>query len=182
MRIIGGQFRGRRLAAVAGPLRPTADRVREAVFNILGDRVAGASVLDLFAGTGALGLEALSRGAAAAVFVEHHPRVLQLLQRNIGLLGVGGQAEILAGRVSQVLPRLARQGRQFDLVFLDPPYGQGLAASTLRHLAALTLVRPGGLVVAEHHRDEELASAYPPLQRDDRRTYGTTSVSFYHHE
>lgn len=179
MRIIGGRFRGRRLATVAGPVRPTADRVREAIFNILGDRVRDAAVLDLYAGTGALGLEALSRGAATVVFVEQHRRVLQLLQRNLALLGLTSQARILAGRVLGILPRLARSGCRFNLVFLDPPYGHGLAAATLKTLASLDLVQPGGLVVVEHHRAEELAPAYAALHRSDCRTYGTTCVSFY---
>lgn len=179
MRIIGGQFRGRRLAAVRGPVRPTADRIREAIFNILGDRARSAAVLDLYAGTGALGLEALSRGAASVVFVEQHHRVRQLLQANVAALGLEGQTRILAGRVLQLLPQLARAGPRFDLVFLDPPYGRGLAAATLRALAAGRLIRAGGVVVAEHHRTEELASSYPPLQRSDCRTYGTTAISFY---
>ncbi|MGC8787075.1 MAG: 16S rRNA (guanine(966)-N(2))-methyltransferase RsmD [Anaerolineae bacterium] len=179
MRIIGGRFRGRRLAAVSGPVRPTADRVREAIFNILGERVQGATVLDLYAGTGALGLEALSRGAAQVVFVEQHHQVRHLLQRNLTALGVADQARLVAGRVLPTLPQLARGGQRFDLVFLDPPYGLGLAAATLKVLAAHNLVKTGGLVVVECHRTEELAPAYPPLHRCDCRTYGTTSISLY---
>lgn len=149
MRIVAGEWRGRKLAAPRGmAVRPTADRVREAIFSILGGRVAGADVLDLFAGTGALGLEALSRGAREAVFVESDPAAFAALRRNIAALGAGG-AEALPLDFRRAIGRLARAGRRFDLVFLDPPYGKGLSAAAAGGLARAGLLAPGASVVVE---------------------------------
>jgi len=179
MRIIAGRYRGHPIAAPAGrTARPTTDRVREALFSILGSRVEDAAVLDLFAGSGALGLEALSRGAARAVFVDGSARALAALRRNIQRLDVR-TARVLRGRVAEILPRLARDGEAFDLVFLDPPYGKGLAGETLARLGRGDLLRPGARLVAEHE-----ANAAPPsgegLTVQDTRRYGDTALSFYH--
>ncbi len=136
-------------------------------------------VLDLFAGSGALGLEALSRGAARAVFVEASPRSLAALRKNIERLGADA-VRVAKGRVEETLPRLAKDGETFDLVFLDPPYHKGLAAEIARRLGAGPLLRPGARVVAEHEADET-----PPetleggLVRDDTRRYGDTALTFY---
>ncbi|MFH1529901.1 MAG: 16S rRNA (guanine(966)-N(2))-methyltransferase RsmD [Pseudomonadota bacterium] len=180
MRIIAGRYRGHPISAPAGrTVRPTTDRVREALFSILGASVEGAAVLDLFAGSGALGLEALSRGAARAVFVEASPRSLAVLHKNIERLGVEG-VRVAKGRVEDTLPRLARDGETFDLVFLDPPYHKGLATETIERLGAGTLLRPGARVVAEHEADgppPELPAG--GLVRDDTRRYGDTALSFY---
>ena len=182
MRIIAGRFKGRRLAAVRGSMRPTADRVREAVFNILGAEVSGARVLDLFAGSGALGIEALSRGAEAAVFVEQHPTALAVLRRNLELCGLTAQTAVLAQPVAAALRGLAAQGRNFTLVFCDPPYGQGLVRDTLERLGEVGLVAPGGLVAAEHSRRDEPAPEYGALARIQERRYGDTVVTFYRRE
>ena len=129
MRIIGGRLKGRRLTGVRGQIRPTADRVREAIFNILGPEVPGSLVLDLFAGTGALGIEALSRGAQAAVFVENHSTSLQVLRRNVDQCALSEVSRVLPLATEKALPKLAAAGAQFSLIFLDPPYGRGLAAA-----------------------------------------------------
>lgn len=179
MRIIGGRLKGRRLAAVRGQIRPTADRVREAIFNILGPEVDDSLVLDLFAGTGALGLEALSRGARSAIFVENHKSALQVLQRNVSQCGLTGVSRVLPLPAAKALSRLAATGEQFSLIFLDPPYGFGLAANTVALLAQQNLVTSSGRIVAEHSRLEELAAVYQPLERSDQRRYGATMVSFY---
>jgi|UniRef100_A0A7C3SJU5 16S rRNA (guanine(966)-N(2))-methyltransferase RsmD len=179
MRIIAGVFKGRRLAAVKGRMRPTSDKVREAIFNILGAGVLGAKVLDLFAGTGALGLEALSRGAQSAVFVEEHPAALAVLRQNIHRLGLADRTEVLPMPVRAGLKKLASQKASFDLVFLDPPYGSGLAAATLRELAVLPLLSPAARVVAEHSRREVLPDRLYGLERVELRRYGDTQVAFY---
>lgn len=179
MRVIGGRLKGRRLAGVKGRLRPTADRVREAVFNILGPAVEGAQVLDLFAGTGALGIEALSRGAAGAVFVEEHRASLDVLRRNLTLCGLTDVGHIYVLPVQKALPHLATQGQRFRLIFLDPPYEKGLAGRTLALLARLSLLDTHGIIVVEHSRAEELAAAYGAWVCSDRRHYGGTMVSFY---
>ncbi|MGQ9779151.1 MAG: 16S rRNA (guanine(966)-N(2))-methyltransferase RsmD [Bacillota bacterium] len=131
MRIVAGRFRGRRLQGPRHPgLRPTAEKVRKAVFDILGPRVAGAVVLDLFAGAGGLGLEALSRGAKQVIFVERDRRALDLLRRNLRELGLaeGEEVRVVAGDVRMVLSRLAGAGERFDLVLADPPYAAASSA------------------------------------------------------
>ncbi|MCL5885190.1 MAG: 16S rRNA (guanine(966)-N(2))-methyltransferase RsmD [Deltaproteobacteria bacterium] len=149
MRIVAGEWRGRALFAPRGSaVRPTADRVREAIFDLLGDRVVGAAVLDLFAGTGALGLEALSRGAQGAVFVESAPAVFAALRRNIKTLGARG-AETLPMDYRLAIRRLRAAGARFGLVFLDPPYGKGIAVAAAADVARAGLAAPGATVVVE---------------------------------
>jgi len=180
MRIIAGRYRGHPIAAPAGrTARPTTDRVREALFSILGASVEDAAVLDLFAGSGALGLEALSRGAARAVFVEASPRSLAALHKNINRLGTEA-IRVARGRVEDTLGRLARNGETFDLVFLDPPYHKGLAAQIVQRLSAGPLLRPGARVVAEHEADAPPPKALEGgLIQDDMRRYGETVLTFY---
>jgi len=179
MRIIAGAFKGRRLAPVQGRIRPTAAKVREAVFNILGDAVSGARVLDLFAGTGALGIEALSRGAAASVFVEDHPGALKVLRRNLAALGLGDRAIVWPLPALAALKKVAGRGERFGLVFLDPPYGGGEGDAALQALAALNLCLLGARVVVEHSRRQTLPAACGPLRRVEVRRYGDTQVAFY---
>ncbi len=179
MRIIAGSLKGRRLATVKGRLRPTSDKVREAIFSILGAVVPEAQVLDLFAGTGALGLEALSRGARAAVFVEDHAASLAVLRRNVETLGLAARVEVLPLPVKAGLKKLAARQAEFGLVFLDPPYGSGLAAATLKDLAASSILSPSAWVVAEHSRREALPEAIETLKLMEVRRYGDTRVALY---
>jgi 16S rRNA (guanine966-N2)-methyltransferase len=179
MRIIAGALKGRRLAPVHGRIRPTAAKVREAVFSILGPAVLGTRVLDLFAGTGALGIEALSRGAAAAVFVEDHPESLKVLRRNLADLGLLDRATVWPLPVAAALKKLADRGERFGLAFLDPPYGGPDAVAALTALAELPLLTPGARVVVEHSRRESLPEACGPLAQLTQRRYGDTQVAFY---
>jgi len=179
MRIIAGEFKGRRLAAVKGRVRPTSDRVREAIFNVLGAAVVEALVLDLFAGTGALSLEALSRGARDAVLVEEHASALKILRRNIEDLGLEARTRVLALPVTRALKKLAGQGQQFSLVFLDPPYERGLALKTLAALQDSDLLLPEARVVAEHSQRETLPEQVGRLNLSQSRRYGDTQVAFY---
>lgn len=180
MRIIGGRFGGRRIKVVeSAGLRPATGRVREALFSMLEARglvFAAARVLDLFAGSGGVGIEALSRGAPQAVFVERAPAVVKVLRENLAGLGLGAdQARVMAGDVAKLLPKLA--GRAFDLVAIDPPYGQALAKPTLEALLAHGLLAPGGLVVAEVEAGLDLAAQAPPaLECLIDRTYGQTRI------
>ncbi|MGE5528219.1 MAG: 16S rRNA (guanine(966)-N(2))-methyltransferase RsmD [Patescibacteria group bacterium] len=180
MRVIAGRFGGRRLKRpVRLDLRPTSDRVRESLFNILGPRVAGATVLDLFAGTGGLGIEALSRGASRAIFVERDRRAGDLIRRNLAMLGLGsGEAEVRGEPVADALAALAACGCRFDLVLADPPYGAGAARDTLASLARGGLVSPGGLAVLEHAAKESIP-APDGMILVDRRGYGDTALSFF---
>jgi 16S rRNA (guanine(966)-N(2))-methyltransferase RsmD len=179
MRVIGGALGGRRLAPVKGRMRPTADKVRQAMFNILGDAVSQAQVLDLFAGTGALGIEALSRGAAQAVFVEENPESLKVLRRNLESLGLMERAQVLPWPALAALKKLAAQAGRFEVAFLDPPYGLGLAEKTLAALAEAGLMAPEAVIVVEHSRREQLPEAVGALTCQDLRRYGDTRVAFY---
>ena len=191
MRVTGGLARGRRLrgptSGTRSPsgFRPTCDRVREALFNILGDRTRGAAVLDLFAGTGALGLEALSRGAASALFVDASPESGRLVAENLRRCFPDAsalQAGFLHLRLdaSSSLARLAeRLSRPFDLVFLDPPYRTNLALETLSALASSDILAPEALVIAEEHRSAALPERVGALVLTDRRRYGESGLWFF---
>ncbi len=179
MRVISGQCKGKRLFSVKGlNLRPTSDRVREAIFDILQDQIEGRQVLDLFAGTGALGIEALSRGAGRAVFVEESPRSLTVLRKNIEECRLKERAQVLGREVKAGNKILEDKGESFHIIFLDPPYGRGLVPKTLRALAASSIVSPETLIVAEHAAMDPISSI-PPLDRVDARKYGGTLVSFF---
>ena len=177
MRVIAGRFGGRRLSAPRGArTRPTADRVREALFSVLGD-LEGARVLDLFAGSGALGLEALSRGAAAATFVDSAPAALRALRDNLSALEIGAEAAEVRRADARAFLRSARKaGRQYDLVFLDPPYRRAaaLARDLDRDLPAV--LSPGARVAVETGRQAPLGLA---LQLLDERRYGDTLIRIH---
>jgi 16S rRNA (guanine966-N2)-methyltransferase len=180
MRIVGGQFRGRPLAAPADAhTRPTSDRVREAVFNILlhgipGFELKGAKVLDLFAGTGALGLEALSRGATYCLFVEEDAGARALIRRNVEALGLTGVTKIFRRDATDLGPKGRNAG--FTLVFLDPPYGQGLAERALASAAGGWLA-DGAIAVIEERRATPIQLP-PAFSQLDRRAWGDTEVTF----
>jgi 16S rRNA (guanine966-N2)-methyltransferase len=179
LRVISGTLRGKKLFSAPGlGLRPTSDRVREAVFDILQGTFAGSRVLDLFAGTGAMGIEALSRGAAAAVFVENQKSPLTALRRNLAACRLEGVSEILAREAGAALEDLERRGRRFELIFLDPPYGKGLVRRTLEKLSGSPLLAPDARVVAEHDPAEEADGSFS-LERTDFRRYGRTRISFF---
>jgi len=184
MRVIGGADRGRRLRAPRGlHTRPTADRIRVTLFDMLGPAVRGMRVLDVFAGTGAVGIEALSRGAARAVFVERDRDALRALRANLAALGLGRErARIVAGDALATLPALAASEPPFDLVFLDPPYAGDRAARTLAALAGSPLIGPETAVVVQH-----LVKTPPPLpaglvsSRPPRRV-GESALTFVRRE
>lgn len=181
MRIITGSAKGLKLKTPKGQdIRPTADRVKESLFAILGAHVPGARVADLFAGTGNLGLEALSRGAAAAVFVDASPASIALIRDNATRARLCERAEFLRLDAVQAVGRFAASGRTFDLIFCDPPYNKGLAAAILRQIDAGAILAPGGIVAIEHSRHEELpALAALAATRSER--YGETVVTFLTH-
>lgn len=180
MRIVGGEFRGR---ALKGPssmaVRPTSDRLRESLFNILahgfGDLLDGARVIDLFAGSGALGLEALSRGAGFALFVDDGAEARALLRANIETLGAGGRTRVFRRDATKL--GVAPPGEPFTLAFLDPPYGRDLAPRALGSLREGGWLAPGALVVVEESAD---ATLEPPagFETIERRQYGDTQVLF----
>jgi 16S rRNA (guanine966-N2)-methyltransferase len=176
MRIVGGRLRGRTLAAPkSGAIRPTADRLREALFNILihayGDPVTDARVLDLFAGTGALALEALSRGAAFALFVDDGAEARALLRENVAVLGLGGATRIFRRDATKLGP--AHPVEPFSLVFLDPPYGQGLAEQALAAARAGGWLTPDALIVVEEAAKARFV-APEGFDERERRVYDDT--------
>ncbi len=180
MRIVGGRFRGRALKGPASrAIRPTSDRLRESIFNILAhgydDAVENARVIDLFGGTGALGLEAISRGARFALFVDEGSEARALLRENVEALGLGGVTRIFRRDATKLGD--APAGEKFDLAFLDPPYGKGLAPRALHALADGGWLSEGALCVIEEAAEEELALP-AGLERLDRRAYGETQIVF----
>ena len=180
MRIVGGRLRGR---ALKGPgsdaIRPTSDRLRETIFNILAhaydDPVAGARVLDLFAGTGAMGLEALSRGAAFALFVDESAQARGLIRENIETLGVGGATRLFRRDATRM--GAAAPNAPFSLVFCDPPYGKDLAPRALASCAAGGWLTPGALIVVEEAQGAEVHLP-EGFEKVERRDYGETAVVF----
>jgi 16S rRNA (guanine966-N2)-methyltransferase len=173
-------YKGLRLDTPRGKrLRPTADRVREAIFNILGYDLSELWVLDLFAGTGAMGLEALSRGAAFVVMVDQHPAAIRLIGRNLAACGNPENARVHKLDLRRGLKGLTNQEYSFDVVFLDPPYGRGWTQRCLEHLGTGKLLNEAATVVSEHASGENLTSIYGCLHRQTMRVYGTTGVSFY---
>jgi len=182
LRVIGGSLKGKKLFSAKGlNLRPTSDRVKESIFDILQHQFQGRNVLDLFAGTGALGIEALSRGARRAVFVEGGKRSIGALRRNIQECRLNEHSEVLGREVQVALKILEARGESFELIFLDPPYGRGFARRGLEVLSGSSIVTPDTLVVAEHSLSEGIDSI-PSLKRIDLRKYGRTLVSFFRPE
>lgn len=179
MRIVAGTARGRVLATPRTDevTRPTADRVRETIFNVLGQWCDGLRVLDLFAGTGALGLEAVSRGAVEAVLVEQGREAVQLCRQNVEALRFGDRVEVLALPVARALETLS--GRQFELVFSDPPYRLEAGREVLAGLEAHGLVAEGGVAVIEHAAREVLPEQSGRFARVDERRFGDTVVSIF---
>jgi len=179
MRVIAGELGGRRLHAPRGlATRPTSDRVREALFSVLGD-LHGARVLDLYAGTGALGIEALSRGAAHVDFVDSDRSARMTLEENLAALGANDRAHVWALGLPHGLRRLTASLTAADLVLVDPPYGGEDARAVLRELGGAGALKPGAKVVLERHQKDEVPEAVGMLSRVRERRYGETVVDLY---
>ena len=182
MRVIAGSFRSRTLQAPAGlATRPTSDRLRETLFNVLAPRIQGADFLDLYAGSGAVGIEALSRGAANVVFVERAPAAIRVLRTNLDRVGLSEGYRIVPGSVGAYL-RNMQGSPQFDVVFLDPPYDEMPEyAATLELLGGplAGVLAESALVIAEHRRKDVLEDRYGQLHRSRLLKQGETTLSFY---
>ena len=176
MRVIAGKARGTRLSSVKGlSTRPTGDRVKEALFNILGQKVAGSSFLDLFAGSGAIGLEALSRGAEQVIWVDADRACCAQIRKNLARTKLAG-GTVYASDVFAALGRLEKQGQKFDIIFLDPPYSSTLIPGVLQAVHRLRLLRGSGLVVVEFSRhNSSWVALYPGVRL---KKYGDTLLSF----
>ena len=176
MRILAGEWKGRALSFSRTGIRPTSNKVKEALFNILGDRVADCRFLDLFAGTGAMGLEALSQGAEHAIFVELTPGVIY---QNVEALSARGRCQVIKRDVVKTLDYFEKSRQQFDVIFLDPPYEGVFLERALNKLGAFDILKPNGLVIAEHRKQQTPRDAYGKLTLSRQAKYGDTILSFY---
>ena len=181
MRIISGNYRGMRLGTLkSGKLRPTSDQLRETLFNVIGQAIEGATFLDAYAGAGGVGLEALSRGARDAVFIEHHRAAAELIRKNIASLQIDSGYYVLTCKVLNGLERLEKEGEHFDFIFLDPPYDEIREYHhVLRQLARSRMLSPASLVIAEHSRRVALEDRYGALARTRTIRHGDAELSFY---
>ena len=180
MRILAGRFKGRRLVTPTGDVtRPTADQVRLALMDTLMPWLPEARFLDLFAGAGGVGLEALSRGAAYAAFVERDARAVAALRANVAALGVEDRTRVVRGDAVGELDRFARAGERFGVIFLDPPYGASAVDATLARLGAADVTTPGALVIAQHFTKRAPADAVGALSAFRTRRFGETTLTFF---
>ena len=177
MRVITGTARGRRLKELEGmETRPTTSRVKEAMFSTIQFDIEGRRVLDLFAGTGQLGIEALSRGAQSAVFVDQRRDAVQLIRDNLATCGLTERAHVVNGDSMAYL----RSGEKFDLIFLDPPYGSDLLEKSLERIAMFDICREHGIIIAESAWDKALPPLAPPYELYREYRYGKIKVTVYH--
>jgi 16S rRNA (guanine966-N2)-methyltransferase len=178
IRVISGIYRGKRLKKVNSPsTRPMPDKLKTALFNILRDEIAGTTVLDGFAGTGSIGIEALSRGAEQIVFVEEFPVALAVLRHNVAKLGAAEQTRIVALEFNRGVIQLARENFRFDIIFLDPPYRLLDERNPLKVIRKRGILAPGGLIVLRHHFKTRFEGRFFELKR--RTTLGDDALSFY---
>jgi len=179
MRIISGSFRGKKLAALGGnATRPTADRVRESIFNIMAEDIENAAVLDLFAGTGALGLESLSRGAARSVFIDASLSAVKIIRKNVTACRADDRARIIRWDITKNLKCLKEDFAAIDLAFMDPPYNKNFIRPALINLIKSEALKNSARIVIEHSAAEALPEDLIGLHLTDRRIYGKTVVSF----
>ena len=180
LRVIAGTAKGHKLKTIKGlTTRPTSDKVKGAVFNILAALIPGANVLDIYAGTGSLGIEALSRGADSAVFVDKSSECFHTIKENLAHTKLESKATVIAGDVFVALNKFSKNNKKFDIIFLDPPYGKGLVEKTLKNIAENDIIMQEGIIVAEHDVEDEVPEEVGGLERYRRQKYGDTVISFY---
>ena len=180
MRITTGKYKGRIITAPKG-IRPTEERVRKAFFDIMGD-ISGLSFLELFAGSGAMGFEALSQGASNVLFVEKDRQAVKAIEHNLKALGIASHAELIAADVQEIIPALAGRGRKFDLIFLDPPYYRGTAEKTLQRLAEYDILQNPGYLVIQHFKRDPIPDRQGTFFSFKQAHYSDTLLTFYRKE
>jgi len=180
MRIIAGTLKGRTIAfPKAASIRPTQDRVREALFNVIAKKVRNSAVLDLYAGSGSLGIEAISRGAKSAVFVETNVQALRTIKANLKSLGVEDKAHVMKRDVFKAIDKLSNDGKRFDIIFMDPPYYQDLPKKTLLKLEQHAILCPNNIIIIEHSCKDVMPECAYNITLKLQKKYGDTSLSFY---
>ena len=179
LRIISGNLKGKKIFTLPGKeVRPTADRLRESIFNILGHGVRNATVLDLYAGTGAFGIEALSRGAVFTAFIDVNKKAMEIIKKNVRACNLGANSQTLLWDIVKNLDCLKTMPQMFDLVFLDPPYGQNLIPATLDHLCRLEKLKKNARIIIEHAVCDPIPLHMPGYGTVDQRKYGKTLITF----
>jgi 16S rRNA (guanine966-N2)-methyltransferase len=180
VRVIGGIYRGRRIGAPAGlDVRPTSDRLRETLFNIIAPRIEGSRFLDLCAGSGAVGIEALSRGASSVTFIDRSHRACAVIEDNLATLGITSNATVINREAVSALKRLAGDGAKFDIIFIDPPYASEIYSQVMRQLADGGLLSPQAIVIAEHRAKTPPESDYEGLRIYREVKQGESALAFY---
>lgn len=180
LRVISGTAKGHKLKTLKGYVaRPTSDKVKESLFNIIVEYLADAYVLDLFAGTGNLGIEALSRGARKAVFVDKSEKATDVIRENLVSTKLIDRGVIIKGEVLKVLYNLSKEGEKFDIIFLDPPYNKGLLEETLKIIEKEDILAEGGIIAAERSSGENIPQKIGNLELISDRRYGNTALAFY---
>lgn len=183
MRIVSGFFRGRKLKAPFGKdIRPTSDMVKESLFNILFTKIEDSIFLDLFSGTGNIGIEALSRGARFCYFVDNNFNSIRCLKDNLDLLDIKGKFEIINSDVSKAIEFFKKKNIKFDIIFIDPPYYKNLAHQTLIMLSDSNILDEDGVIVVEHHKNDIIEDVYNTLLKTKSKKYGETILTFYKEE
>jgi 16S rRNA (guanine(966)-N(2))-methyltransferase RsmD len=179
MRVIAGIAKGKRLKAPKGNIRPLSDQAKEALFNILQNKVADSYFLDLFAGTGSVGIEALSRGAKLSFFVEFNKKHVQVVRENLADCGFSDRAEVYALDVLRALKILKRKGAKFDIIFIGAPYDSPVLEKVLLELGEAESLKKSGIVIAEHRKQHKLQDEYGNLKMFREAKYGETVLTFY---
>ena len=180
MKIIGGEFKGRRIEIPKGvDIRPTSDKVREALFNIIKDQVGEASVLDLFAGSGSLGIEALSRGAKKAVFIDIQRKCIDSIKRNLKNLPLSAKVEVYQNDAFKAIKKLSDLKLRFDIILLDPPYYDNILKKSLLYICNYDILNHSNLVVCEHFKKDIMPDRLECLSKRRQVRYGDTLLSFY---
>ena len=180
MRVIAGEFKGRRLATVKGlATRPILDRVKESLFGMLAETVIGARVLDVFCGAGTIAIEALSRGAVSAVMVDISRGASIVAQKNIAMLDLHSRVEFIGGDALRAVRKLAERGTRFDLIFIDPPYFSGLALPALAAIRDGGILAEGGMAIVRHHKKEPVGEGVQGWQMDRQRQIGEGILTFF---
>lgn len=180
MRVISGTRKGHKLKSPKGlNTRPTQDRIKESLFNILGNIGEGSLVLDLFSGSGSIGIEFLSRGSKKCYFIDNSSNSIKIIRENLNITRFNNKSKIYKKDVFRAIQFLSSEGLRFDYIFMDPPYKRGLVSSVLEFIDENDILKSGGLIIIEHENELELADFIFNLDKVDKRKYGSKTISFY---